>query len=109
MQTKTLSERIEELQAQNKSWQEALVTRLCEFGEEKDELLAKNRKFEKELFEGNLAYLELLAKNKDLQEERVLIRPEELLKVQKHFNIFYLNRLQFLGRVLEDQKLLKAH
>jgi hypothetical protein len=47
--------------------------------------------------------------NEDLQQERVLIRPEELLKVQKHFNIFYLNRLQFLGRVLEDQKLLKAH
>jgi peptidoglycan hydrolase CwlO-like protein len=84
MQTKTLSERInhlktiykallprqyedlafeiiEELQAQNKSWQEmvestnqtnqALVTRLCEFGEEKDELLAKNKELEEELEE----------------------------------------------------------
>jgi uncharacterized coiled-coil DUF342 family protein len=70
---------IDELQQESKTWQEmvestnqtnrALVTRLCEFGEEKDELLAKNRKFEKELFEGNLAYLELLAKNKELEEE----------------------------------------
>jgi hypothetical protein len=46
--------------------------------------------------------------NEQIQSERVLVRPEELLKVQKHFNIFYLNRLQFLGRVLEDQKILKA-
>ena len=57
----------------------------------------------------NQSYLEKKKLNEDLQQERVLIRPEELLKVQKHFNIFYLNRLQFLGRVLEDQKLLKAH
>jgi DNA repair exonuclease SbcCD ATPase subunit len=52
---------ITKLQDQNKAWQEmvqstrqtnqALVTRLCEFGEEKDELLAKNREFEEELEE----------------------------------------------------------
>jgi hypothetical protein len=47
---------ITELQEQNKAWREmvestcqtnqALVTRLCEFGEEKDALLAKNKELE---------------------------------------------------------------
>lgn len=35
-------------------------------------------------------------------QNEVLIRPEELPKVQKHFKIFYLNRLQYQGRLLED-------
>jgi hypothetical protein len=29
-------------------------------------------------------------------------------KIQKHFHVFYLNRLQFLGRVVEENKFLKA-
>jgi len=58
---KELCNIIEELQQESKAWQEmvestnqtnqALVKRLCEFGEEKDELLAKNKELEGELEE----------------------------------------------------------
>ena len=32
---------------------------------------------------------------------------DDITRVQKKFNLFYLNRLQFLGRLLEEQKLQK--
>lgn len=37
------------------------------------------------------------------------MRANDVSKVHKKFNIFYLNRLQHLGRVLEFQKQQKAN
>mmetsp|Transcript_46069 Transcript_46069/g.33844 ORF Transcript_46069/g.33844 Transcript_46069/m.33844 type:complete len:153 (+) Transcript_46069:535-993(+) len=39
---------------------------------------------------------------------RLCLRSEEVLRLQKHFHLFYLNRLQYLGRVIDHSKAQKA-
>lgn len=39
---------------------------------------------------------------------QLCLRTEDLPRVQKHFNLLYLNRLQFIGKVIEHQKAQKA-
>lgn len=39
---------------------------------------------------------------------QLVIKSEDIPRFQKAFNIFYLNRLQFMGKILEDNKQQKA-
>jgi hypothetical protein len=42
------------------------------------------------------------------EKQQLCLRQEDIPKVQKHYNVFYLNRLQHIGRILEMQKAHKA-
>lgn len=42
------------------------------------------------------------------EKQQFCLRAEDVAKLQKHFNVFYLNRLQHIGKLLELQKAQKA-
>jgi hypothetical protein len=42
------------------------------------------------------------------ERDQICLRQEDLPKIQKHYELFYLNRLHYLGKILEQQKAQKA-